>query len=244
MSQLHHSVVREEEIFVAEALIRNFGGPRRASFEDGNDPPDLILSLGDLRVGVEVTRLSQRTLRPDGTQGNRASDDSFGMKLVDDLDLALGPLLPADVDAFLHFEMPVKNGAKFKSKLAAWMHKLVAEAKLGVEGESDIEGVRTRVKFIPRRNFQNRIIGMVGNTNSSPDIGLNAVLVLEDRIRSKNDKCKGLPGPLWLALLNDYWLADADSYKLAFAKVTVEHCFRRILLVTSNGNVTELHAET
>jgi hypothetical protein len=83
-------------------------------------------------------------------------------------------------------------------------------------------------------------VGFVVNTNSSPDIGLNARLVLEERIRTKNEICALLPQPVWLAVLNDYWLADADTYALAGRHIRLDHCFERIFLVSDKGVVNEL----
>lgn len=51
--------MRREEEAVAQALVDFLGGPSVVSASDGDDPPDLNLSFGAFRVGVEVTRLSQ-----------------------------------------------------------------------------------------------------------------------------------------------------------------------------------------
>ena len=88
-----------------------------------------------------------------------------------------------------------------------------------------------------------KIAGFVVNTNSSADIGLNARLVLEDRIRTKSKICASLPRPIWLAVLNDYWLADADTYAVAGRQLNLQHCFERIFLVSDRGAVNELAVE-
>ena len=86
--------MRRDEKFVANALVEFFGGPLSVSAAEGEDPPDLYLTIGASRVAVEVTRLSQFTLEPDGTLGNRATQDSFGIRLIDDLNDKIGPSLP------------------------------------------------------------------------------------------------------------------------------------------------------
>ena len=53
--------VRPDEEFVGRALVAFFGGPSNAAMSEGDDPPDLYLSVSGTRVGVEVTRLSQFT---------------------------------------------------------------------------------------------------------------------------------------------------------------------------------------
>jgi hypothetical protein len=232
--------VRDEEAHVGRSLVAHLGGTQRVQFEEGQDPPDLVLVLEGSRIGVEVTRLSQFTVHPDGTLGNRATDDSFGMRVVDELDVKLGPLLPEHLDLFIHLKMPAQSGGKFKSKLAAWVRQVVSAPTLGMEEERRIEGADVRISAVVRRRSTKRIVGLVGNENSSPDVGLNARLLLEDRIATKHEICKGLAGPIWLALLNDYWLADADSYQLAMRKLTMQHCFERIFLVRADGCVSEL----
>ncbi len=235
--------MRDEEAHVGRSLVAFLGGPEHAQFEPGDDPPDLVFFLDGDRVGVEVTRLSQFTIRPDGTLGNRTTDDSFGLRAVDELNAKFGSALPDDVDLFIHVEMPAQSGGKFKSKLTAWVQEIVASPAVGREEERVIEGASVRIRAINRRKSEKRIVGLIGNGYSSPDVGLNALLLLEDRIATKNEICSGLPRPVWLALLNDYWLADADSYQLAMGKLPIQHCFKRIFLVRDDGHVSELRSE-
>ena len=50
--------MRRDEAFVARALVEFLGGPSSASACEGEDPPDLYLTFGASRVGVEVTSSS------------------------------------------------------------------------------------------------------------------------------------------------------------------------------------------
>ncbi len=56
----------------------------------------------------------------------------------------------------------------------------------------------------------------------------------------KSQICALLPKPIWLAMQNDYWLADADSYAVTFRQLKLTHCFERIFLVSANASVSEL----
>jgi len=235
--------MRDEEAHVGRSLVAFLGGSEQIRIEPGNDPPDLVLALGGNRIGVEVTRLSQFTIRPDGTLGNRVTDDSFGLRVVDELDAKFGSALPEEVDLFIHLGMPAQSGGKFKAKLATWIEEIVASPKLGIEEMRAIEGVSVRIRAIDRRNSEKRIVGLIGNEHSSPDISLNALLLLEDRIATKHEICKSLAGPMWLVLLNDYWLADADSYQLAMEKINLQHCFERIFLARDDGHISELRSK-
>ena len=232
--------MRSDEEFVGRALVEFFGGSSCASVSDGEDPPDLYLTAGPSRVGVEVTRLSQFTLEPGGTLGNRTTQDSFGLRLLDELDAKLGASLPDDVSLMIVLRVPVSNAAGFRKGLTEWVKKIALAPEKGLEQEREIVGSRTSISVIPERPTGKKIVGCVVNTNSSADIGLNARLVLEDRIRTKSEICALLPKPIWLAVLNDYWLANTDTYAVAGRQLTLSHCFERIFLVSDKGAVNEL----
>ena len=232
--------MRSDEKFVGRALVEFFGGPSCASISDGEDPPDLYLTADANRVGVEVTRLSQFTLEPGGTLGNRTTQDSFGLRLLDELDAKFSPSLPDDVSLLIILRIPVSNPAGFRKSLTEWVKKIALAPEKGSEQEREIAGSRTSITVIPERPTGKKIVGCVVNTNSSADIGLNARLVLEDRIRTKSEICARLPKPVWLAVLNDYWLANTDTYAVAARQLTLSHCFEHIFLVSDKGAVNEL----
>ena len=85
--------MRRDEEFVGRGLVSFFGGPSKASVSEGENPPDLYFHLDRCRIGVEVTRLSQFTFEPDGTPSNRATQDCFGIRLLNELDADVGPYL-------------------------------------------------------------------------------------------------------------------------------------------------------
>jgi hypothetical protein len=58
-----------------------------------------------------------------------------------------------------------------------------------------------------------KLHALVTNSNSSSHILSNAWHILEERIAQKAAACRHLVGPLWLALLNDYWLASEATTK-------------------------------
>jgi hypothetical protein len=72
----------------------------------------------------------------------------------------------------------------------------------------------------------------------------NARIILEERITTKAKKCKDVRGEIWLGLLNNYDLADAGTYRSALGMFNVEHPFSKILLVSLDGAVETLYAET
>lgn len=232
--------MRDEEAFVAGSLLAFLGEASGATVSDGDDPPDFLLHFETSSVGVEVTRLSQCTVQSDGTLGNRLTEDSFALRLLEELDLSMGSLLPNGTGLFISLQMPVQNADRFRKQLTAWVREIAPCAEPGAHWERAIDEMTARVSVIPERTSGKKIVGLVSNANSSADIGLNARLLLEDRITAKNESCAHLPRPLWLALLNDYWLANEVSYAIAYEQLQLEHCFKRIFLVAGNGGVSEL----
>ncbi len=232
--------MRDEEAFVGRALVDFFGGSSVASVTDGGDPPDLCLTIESSTVGVEVTRLMQMTFKPDGKLGNRATDDFTGIQWIDRLNSDADLQIPDSVSVMLTLWMPVENPARVRTQLIAWIKQIAPTSKPGYAEERTIAGARVSVSFIPRQSSSKKVVGAIVNTRSSPDIALNARLALETRVREKSRICAKLNGPIWLALLNDYWLADADTYAAVCRQLSLVHCFERIFLVSTEGDVDEL----
>lgn len=232
--------MRTDEEFVARALVEFLGGQSIASAVDGEDPPDLYIKIGASRTGVEVTRLSQFTFNADGTQGNRATQDTFGSRLLGDLNRVVGPSVPHEINLMVCLWMPVENASLFRKSLMNRVAQVAAAATVSNNFDGLIEGARVTVSVIPDCSSGNKIMGVVANSNSSADIGMNARMILEDRIATKSKICTTLAKPIWLALLNDYWIADADSYARAYRQSRLDHCFERIFLVSGQGTVSEL----
>ena len=94
--------------------------------------------------------------------------------------------------------------------------------------------------------FPNRITSArlcpVNNSLEVARILSNVTQILEDRIVTKAKKCDHLRGsaPIWLALFNDYWLTEADTYRLALSRMALEHPFQKILLVNGDKSVDPL----
>ena len=136
--------------------------------------------------------------------------------------------------------VPVPNASRFKQTLTHWVAQIAAAPEQGFKEEREIEGSRISVSVVVQRPSGKKIEGFVVNKNSSTDIGMNAKLILEDRIRSKAKICSRLPRPVWLAVLNGYWLADVNAYAVASRQLNISHCFERIFLISDQGTVNEL----
>ena len=199
--------------------------------------------MATYHIAVEVTQLSQPTFDRDGTLGNRKTQDYFGLRLLEDLNNEISSIIPNNINLMVGLWVPVPNVARYRKGLFDWAKQIALAPENGYDEERELEGARASIKVIHDHPTKKKVVGFVANSNSSADIGLNARLILEERIRTKSVICDRLPKPVWLALLNDYWLADADSYILAGRQIYVEHCFERIFLVSDAGVVNEIAIE-
>ncbi|MFA6011999.1 MAG: hypothetical protein WC799_18555 [Desulfobacteraceae bacterium] len=87
-----------------------------------------------------------------------------------------------------------------------------------------------------------KVVGIIPNQYSSPDILANVMFMLNERINDKVIKCSKIEHrPLWLALLNDYCLAEPDIYELAIKNLSIKHPFDKICLVLGNKEVHNLY---
>lgn len=233
--------LRPEERFVLNQIIESLGGGENIESTEGENPPDAYIKVGGTTNLLEITQLSQFVLNKDGTMQTRLTQDMFGLRLLDELDRDLGQSLPQEKGLLLHLELPVERPSKFKTLLRQTLRELISKNELPKNEKSlKIDGATVRIVTIPCASTeQNRIIGILESKNSSADILANAKIILEDRLNIKEEICATLrfSGPKWLGLLNQYWLADVETYRLALKKTKVNHQFERIFFVQDTGEV-------
>jgi hypothetical protein len=157
--------MRDEEAFVARSLLAFLGEESGAVVSDGDDPPDFLLHFGESSVGVEVTRLSQRTVQSDGALGNRLTEDSFALRLLEQLNSSICSLLPDGIGLFITLQMPVQNTDRFRKQLTTWIREIAGLAMLGARFERALDGVTTRIPVTPERASGRKIAGLIVNAN-------------------------------------------------------------------------------
>jgi hypothetical protein len=235
--------LKPDEKFVSESLVKHFGSDN-VTYQEGEDPPDIYLTVNGEKIAVEITRLSPVSFDENGGMQNRNTQDTFGVNLCNELDSKLKSRVPPDIDLFLALHMPVHNPRKYKKELFNLIESVLEkEIKVGVRQTTSVLGHKVHISFIPNRSHSNKkIVGAIVNDNSNAHILSNAIAILTDRIPDKVQKCKTIPHSRkkWLALLNDYWLADTDTYSQAIKTVSEKHDFQKILLVSDQGVVSEL----
>jgi hypothetical protein len=216
------------------SIVKTIGG----KFIEGEDPPDAYLQLNGKSIAVEVTRLVKQVQNDKGEMISRRAHDQPAMSLSDELDLQMQNIIPDNKYVFLGLTAPINNIRKTKLGLKA---EILIQLKKGViKKELVIAGNRVSISiFDGVRSSGKKIISSIMNRYSDANLLSNTMNLLNDRITSKSEKCKAKSygGEYWLALYNEYWVADIDCYKLAYSKLSIQHDFNKILVIDCYGQV-------
>lgn len=232
------SSLREDEHFVIEALCASYGGTWRI----GEDPPDAYMSLSENEVAVEISILTQHVVSKTGKTVPRLSLDSGVLRLCDEVNEELKNVIPSGIYILLTISAPLNKIRQTKADLINEI-KGIVQKKAPNEQVIEINKNKVKIHLISGdRPSGKKVVGIVPNQNSSPDILANVQYILSERINDKVKKCsKVVHRPLWLALFNDYWLAEPDTYELAMKKLSIKHPFDKICLVLGNKEVHNLY---
>lgn len=226
--------MRQDETFAMNSIIKKFGG----SFTEGEDPPDAYLLLNGNNIAVEITQLVQQVQNTKGEMISKHAHDRPAITLSDELDRQMKNDIPNGKYVFLVLGSPVNNIRKTKRELKT---EILNQLKSGVlKQELTIKDNNISISIYDGdRETGKKIISAVTNRFSDANILSNTMNLLSDRISSKLKKCKAKSynGEYWLALLNDYWVADIASYKLAYSKLDIQHDFSKILIIDNHGLV-------
>ena len=235
--------LKPTEKFVKDCLIKHFGS-NIIKAQEGEDPPDIYLTINNKKIAVEITRLSPISFNQNGTAQNRNTQDCFAIKLVNELDSKLRDIIPSEMDITLTIYVPVTNPRKYKRDLFEYLkRKLESGVTVGEKEEVELLGSKVRISFVPRRNqSQTKIAGIIVNKNSNADVLKNAKVILEDRILDKVNKCKKIQfqGLKWLALFNDYWPANYNTYARALNNISTKHDFESIFIISDGGQFNQI----
>ena len=238
--RLRESRLREDEEFAITSIAAAFSG----TWRPGENPPDAYLTLGTDNIAVEISTLTQYVTDDRGTR-SRLSDDIPTAGVANALNEELKHLIPDGYTIGLVLSSPILQNRKTKIELAQILREYVSDLS-SLQEDRKIEINGNKITIYLNRHGQTdlkKVTAAFMNRSSNPNILANVTQILEDRITTKARKCAHLNdgGPVWLALLNDYWLTDADTYRHALLRMSLEHPFQKILLVAGDGSVEPLY---
>ncbi|MFY9111034.1 MAG: hypothetical protein WAP34_03765 [Desulfomonilia bacterium] len=230
--------LRPDEEFVIKALAEQLEG----NWCVGENPPDAYLKFKCNTVAVEISRLTQPVFNGTEFQKERHSDDEGALRLCDELDLELNDKIPKGFYVILHLTAPIQKLRRFKNLLAA---KIIEYSSQRTECEYEDEIFKNKFDIhivSGERSSGKKIVGIVSNSRSNANILANALYTLNDRLCVKSQKMESIAHDreCWLALFNDYWLADESTYKRAMSLSKITHPFSRIYVVFDSKKVIQI----
>lgn len=205
----------------------------------GEDPPDACLKIGEGTVAVEISTLTQHVVDERGGTHARLSEDSTALWLANELDKELRTAIPDGRMVVLTLRAPIAKARRTKEELKDRIARLVANTTdQTIDIEEDIVNNLVSMNLSSYDGPDDRKVHTaVINRKSYPHITSNARMILEERIATKTKKCSSLAfeGPVWLALFNDYFLADDETYKQALGQMSMSHVFAKIFLISETS---------
>jgi len=252
------------EQFVAESLLSYFSKSFENVFvEEGDDPPDIYLTINGRRIPIEITDIDQNVLK-----GRRTIDGGY-LKFIVNLDDEFGPLIDKDQKLMLSFYHNYIKVSTISKKFKMYLKSLIErnELKTNTNIEDCINNVNFKISVISMpTNRKIKIAGSVmpfcGKFKKSRDIDtMHATIsdchllgqthdIVKERIFDKSIKCKDIKEPIWLALCDNYYNKFTDfnnqehfeHYKDVFKEIEDIGIFERVLVIFENGDVLEFNS--
>jgi hypothetical protein len=235
------SKLKPDEEFTARSLAAHFNG----TWSEGEDPPDIYLNIGNGTVAVEISTLTQHVIDERGGMKPRLSEDSTALWLANELEKELSPLISDGRMFVLTLQAPISAARRTKEALRGRLITIAASNEIEtIDVEETILGNPIGIYYAPYNGANRRKVhAAVVNQKSDPHLLSNARFILEERIATKSKKCSAIAAkkPVWLALFNDYFLANDETYRQALAQISAPHIFGLIVLISGNGTVTTLY---
>lgn len=254
--------LKGNELFVAESLQSYFSKTFcSVSFEEGDDPPDVYLTIDGKKASVEITDIDQNVLK------NRKTIDYGYLKFIVNLDKELGKLVDDDKKLLLFFYHNYTKvsviSKEFKKYLKSIIEKNEHEIDSNIEDNINDVGFKILTLKMPKSGnrkitggsmpyggkvHKSRDINTVSETISDSNLFEQTLAIVQDRILDKNEKCKNVEKPVWLAFYDNYYnkFTCFDSkehfeyYTDIFKSIEDFGVFEKILVIFENGDVFEL----
>lgn len=253
--------LKGNEPFVAESLQSYFSKTFcSVSFEEGDDPPDIYLDIDGKKISVEITDIDQNILK------SRKTIDYGYLKFIVNLDKELGKLVHDDKKLLLFFYHNYSKVSAISKKFKQYLKSIIEKNEYEIDShiENNIDGVGLKISIlkmpenanrkiaggtIPHKGkvYKSRDINTVLETISDSNLFGQTLAIVQDRILDKNEKCKNIEKPVWLALYDNYYnkftcfdsKEHFEHYRDIFKSIEAFGVFDKILVIFENGDVFE-----
>ena len=221
--------MRPEETYALEKLVALVGG----SFSDEEDPPDAYIDISNQVIAVEVTRLICPMLEESKLTGlPRLAGDVPAEKIMTEMVNKFANRVAEDKNIFVMISTPINNISEIKSEIDRQIEEVIeldhANRLININDDSATITVHDAVC-----DEVDRISYAIVNEAVSADLHENIMHALDSRIQAKaghpEKHHKG--SEYWLCIVNEFFLASAQSIRLAFSEISPSHEYDRIYVI-------------
>ncbi len=225
------------EMYVLDTLATSICG----TVTEGENPPDGYITVDRKLIAVEVSRLVEHVSIGNGQTQSRLSTDAPSQLIAGEIEAEIAGRIPEGTRVFLTIGSPLNNVRKTRREL----QQAIVDMIESDEKSKDVEFSENRISINIHRGWparETKISSRIATRYSSSNISQNVEAILTDRIKTKSlrQNRQSKPDEYWLALFNDYWVADAKSYRSAYNKLQIPHNFDRIVIVDGYGRTSFL----
>lgn len=208
----------------------------------GENPPDYYcVEINGNKIPLEITT-AKSIYKDENEKSKKRTSTETLIKFCNQLDNNYKNLIPKGKSIMLVFKVPVRNFNKFKKCLVSTLNKLIRKSKPLGNRNLNIYGEIVEVHEISHGdNKRKAIIGAITDKNPIIVIQEQTQLILNKIIKEKESKLKKInnkSGKKWLGIINNYPLADINTFKTAIK--VINHSFSKIFLVEENNKVSEI----
>lgn len=209
------SNLKGSEKFVANSLKSYFEGKGfTTEYKDGGDPPDIFLEINNQIKSVEITNIDENRLN------NRRTINMGYLSFIKNLNKEFSSMLSPNKSILIFFFHHYKKISNISKEFKKYFIQILNNKLSLTTIEDTIKGVNFKIiVFDTPNNKKATIKGAVttyGGRNKSRN--LNDVInrindcnldmktsnIILDAITDKNEKCKHLNKPIYLALYDDF----------------------------------------
>lgn len=237
------SDLTKQERTAIEAVARRF----EASWENGNHPPDVFLTVAGKRVAVEIATLERRGTGQGGAAKPRLRFDKVATRLMERLQATLGETVPDGMTVLVTVTAPIRLASKTAAALEDKIQGLLKRRapgrdKPGRDEEDTIHGNAVRIRVLRHKSERApTLIGFVHNPDSDPVLLLNMTGELLELIGARTGRQRTkLAGGRWLMMISAELASFSEVYRYLCSQLPMASEFERILAVFEDGRVEVL----
>ncbi len=254
------SELKGSEKFVAESLKAYF--VKKAclcSYQDGGDPPDIYLSIDNKIKSVEITNIDENRLN------YRRTLDMGYLTFIRNLNKEFATSLNSNKSILIFFFHHYKKVSNINKEFRKCFKQILNRNLISSTIENNLKGVNFKIIiFDTSKNKQQSIKGAVTtyggkkqsrnlddvvNRMHDCNLDIKSSNIILDAISDKNEKCKNLNKPVYLALYDDFSnkFFDFDNnehinhYNSVMKNINDFKIFEKIFIVFDTQEVLEFN---